>query len=192
METIQIRPQRAVIPAWYMRWALISLAAVTGPLLGVLFIPERDGVVGAAVFLVCAIIGAALVPFWIPMFWNTLKYTIQDDRMTYTGGVFFKKRITVPFTKVTEINIHEGPIERIFGVGQLRIQTSGMSGQTRAALVMYGISDLDHVRSTVFERIKAYQMGTAPGISRQDTGTDKESKDKMHEELVAIRKLLER
>jgi len=173
METIQIRPERTVIPAWYLRWALISSAAVTGPLLGVLFIPEQDGVVAASIFLVCAIIGAVLVPFWIPMFWNTLKYTIQDDRVTYTGGVLFKKRITVPFTKITNINIHEGPIERIFGVGRLRIQTAGMSGQTGAELVMYGISDLDHMRSTVFERVKAYQMGHTPGISRPYTGTDR-------------------
>jgi membrane protein YdbS with pleckstrin-like domain len=192
MDNIEIRPQKNVIPAWFIRWVLISTVAVVGPLLGVLFVPDRDGVVVMSFLLVCALIAAVFTIFWIPMFWSTLKYTVQNDRVTYTGGVFFKKRVTAPYTKVTNINIHEGPIERIFGVGRLSIQTAGMSGQTGAELIMYGISDLDHVRSTVYERIKAYQMGVSTGVSQRAATSGDDPLTRIHEELVAIRKLLER
>ncbi len=189
-ETI-LRPERATIPAWYLRWSVILVLSVIGPILGIAFIQDKEGVTAMWVLLGCVILPAIPTFFWIPFFWGTLRYTVRDDAVQSSGGVFFRKRITVPYTKVTNVDIYQGPIERMFGVGRLGIQTAGMSGQSGSELIIQGIRDLTATRDLIYAKVRHHQM-SADGETAGGSLNAAESKllRMIHRELSQIRELL--
>ncbi len=100
-------------------------------------------------FVVFVIYGSLLaicmlwIFLYIPAFYKTLQYRISDEGVHLNKGVFWKVKTTVPFSKITNIDITQGPLERIFGISTIHVQTAGASGQqnAKAELVMHGISD---------------------------------------------------
>ncbi len=189
-ETV-LRPERATIPAWYLRWAVIFALSIIGPILGIAFIEDQEGVMAMWVLLGCVVVPAIPAFFWIPFFWGTLKYTIRDDAVQSSGGVFFRKRITVPYTKVTNVDIYQGPIERMFGVGRLGLQTAGMSGQSGSELILRGVRDLTATRDLVYAKVRHHQMA-ADGETAGGSLNPAESHllKMIHRELAQIRELL--
>ena len=146
------------------------------------------------IILWAELIAMLLTLIWIPAFHASLQYVIDDDTVKAQGGVLWKRYVTIPFTKITNLDITEGPVQRIFGIGTIHVQTAGASGQqtTKAELRMLGVSNLQEVKERIMERIKAFTL-SGPTQPRQPvTGQDKAQVfDRILEELVAIRKALE-
>ena len=96
------------------------------------------------VFGLCAAGGLIImlaVLAWIGAFYRSLEYVINADAVRAKKGVFWRRHVTVPYTKVTNIDVTQGPLERAFGVGRVHVQTAGASGpQTpQSELRMVGI-----------------------------------------------------
>ena len=69
-------------------------------------------------------------------------------------GVFWKKNITVPFTKITNVDVTQGPLQRLFNIGTINVQTAGAGGAqgARPELVFVGTRDLEGIKETIMER----------------------------------------
>ncbi len=87
-------------------------------------------------------IPAALQPWipWLPvllLLWplrrhlhNRLtKMTILDDRVRYETGLLGRTTRTFLISKVQDVTVHQRVSQRIFGVGDLSIETAGGSGR---------------------------------------------------------------
>jgi len=105
----------------------------------------------AVVLLIVAAAGAAMIrmqwPPWIPLPWrpwipwlpallllwplkchlrNRLtKMTILDDRLRYETGFLSKTTRTILISRVQDLTVHQRVGQRIFGVGDLSIETAG-------------------------------------------------------------------
>ena len=97
----------------------------------------------AAALLVAAVIAAATIvmqlPSWIPalpsilLLWplkshvqNRLtRMTILDDKLRYETGFLGKTTRTILISRVQDLTVHQGIGQRIFGVGDLSIETAG-------------------------------------------------------------------
>ena len=87
---------------------------------------------------------------WVRAFYNTLSYKIDKNEVTWRGGVFFKKTSIVPYAKITNIDITQGPIEKLFGISTLRLQTAGYSGpHTSAEIRLAGIENPEEPRKLI-------------------------------------------
>ncbi|MFZ0960844.1 MAG: PH domain-containing protein [Terriglobia bacterium] len=103
-----------------------------------------------AVVIVVATVGAMLriewppdvplsMPHWVPwlpvllLLWpakhhlrNRLtKLTILDDRLRYETGILSKTTRTILILKVQDVTVHQRIGQRIFGVGDVSIETAG-------------------------------------------------------------------
>ena len=88
--------------------------------------------------------------WWIRAFYNTLSYKITKEEVVWKGGVFFKKTSIVPYAKITNIDITQGPIERLFGISTIRLQTAGYSGpQASAEIKLTGIENPEEPRKLI-------------------------------------------
>lgn len=128
----------------------------------------------------------ALVLYWIPRYYSSLKYELGEEEVRVRRGVWWKMEHAVPYARVMSVDIVQGPLSRRFGVASVDIYTAGYTGQVgggggpkfrRAEASLLHLPNFREVREEVLRRVRGRPLF---GDSRAV------------EELVKIRKLLER
>jgi|Deesub1362A_J573_1020465.scaffolds.fasta_scaffold10024_4 membrane protein YdbS with pleckstrin-like domain len=133
--------------------------------------------------------------FWIPAFHRSLEYVIDSDSIKGKKGVFWRKRITVPYTKITNIDVIQGPGQRMFNIGAVHVQTAGAGGTqgAQAELQLIGVRDFNELKDTIMERVRGYAVSRPEEVKKEVVGeSDSEIFRRMLEELTAIREVLEK
>ncbi len=117
--------------------------------------------VGALPFVVVALIlefagelahGAFLVPVLLVTLWLIIRvplrryqargYQLGADRLRVVRGLLFRKDTVVPFGRVQHIDVHQGPIERGYGLATLVLHTAGTHN---ASVTLPGLAHADAV-----------------------------------------------
>ena len=151
MEPIEVTPEKAQETMWFIVWGtplVLGLGACAALLLAV-------NALVAALVLVGLLIIMAPVGLWIPAFWKSLQYVIDIDSVRMRKGVFWKKHVTVLYSKITNVDVTQGPLQRVFDIGTVHVQTAGAGGLEGAGaeLTMLGVRDLNGLRNTILERV---------------------------------------
>ena len=77
-------------------------------------------------------------------------------------GVLTKVESTIPLTKITDLQMHQGPIMP-FGLKAFRVETAGQSSGAGGHLVdMVGIIDPEDFRAAVLAQRERLEDGGAP------------------------------
>ena len=82
-----------------------------------------------------------IIAYWIPKYYNSIIYKFTENEIIGKRGVWFKRTGIVPYHRITNIDVVQGPIARKFGLASLRIQTAGYS---RAAASEMSIDGVEH------------------------------------------------
>lgn len=94
------------------------------------------------------------VAWWIPAFYRTAAYRLTTDDIEYRRGVFFRKKSNVPYSRITNIETGQGPIQRFVGAGAVKIQTAGQSGQSATPEVtINGVADFEDIAEQVQDKV---------------------------------------
>ncbi len=130
-----------------------------------------------------------LTLYWIPKYYDTLKYKLTQNEMVWRRGVWFRKTGIVPYNRITNIDIEQGPVSRSLGIGSLKIQTAGYSGAAGgtghpAEIRIEGVVHFEELRETIMRFVRGQKPIGAVGTY--------ESESTVIGELVKIRKLLEK
>jgi len=137
--------------------------------------------------LVILVIFLAPTIIWNPLYYRSLVYGLTDDEVVWSRGVLFRNTSIVPYTKITNVDIHQGPLMRRFGIYGLNVQTAGYSVQQagKSEISIIGVKDHDRLRNLIMENVRKSKGGTSYA---RPLGTE----ELMLEELKKIRDLLER
>jgi membrane protein YdbS with pleckstrin-like domain len=197
VKEISVTPDRGQRTVWLIHWTLWFVPILVGLLILM--------VINSLVFGLCALGWVLLmIPLavWLPAYFHSLDYALANDAVKGRRGVLFKRSVTMPYHKITNVDITHGPLQRKYGVGYLHCQTAGAGGQqgARAELKMEGIKDLEGVKDLIMERIKglsavqagtvAHQAAEAPGSASVAGGAN--FQEQMLAELRAIREAVEK
>ena len=131
----------------------IALAAVGAPLVAV-------GLDSEIPTWVLAVVGGLFVlvfgylAWWVPAFYDTAAYRFTDEAVEYRRGVFFQQHTTVPYNRVTNVNVQQGPVERVVGSGSVGIHTAGYGGQSGAELTVNGVEDYAAIGDQLLEAVR--------------------------------------
>ena len=126
------------------------------------------GILAVVVVAIAEIVGAmADVALWIPYaiagailvlvaFSAVLKilevsniaYQVREQDISYRNGLIVKKVQTVPFVRVQHAQMRQGPVERLFGLATLGINSAGPD----LAIAGLGVDDASRLRALVVER----------------------------------------
>jgi membrane protein YdbS with pleckstrin-like domain len=52
-------------------------------------------------------------------------YALEEKNVQIKRGVFFRKKAIIPYDRIQNVNILNGPVERIFGLSTVEIETAG-------------------------------------------------------------------
>lgn len=153
------------------------------------------GVVVALSCFVPLLIATGITFYWIPKFYSSITYVLEDDKITVTRGVWWKTKSFVPYNRITNINIYQGPISRRFGLGRLSIQTAGFSGTSSsgakvAEAVIFGVKNFEEIKDLVINFVRGMKPEAIE--AEAETKPTKDINQQILTELRKIRKTLER
>jgi len=130
---------------------------------------------------------ALFVGAWIPMYYRSILYHLTPTEMTWRRGVWFRQTGIVPYNRITNVDIIQGPVMRYFGISDLRIQTAGYSAQPQAEIKLMGIEEPEPLRELIMAQVRGRPSVAAATGGAETSGEDGD----VLTELRASRRLLE-
>lgn len=174
----------------YVVALLVSVFAV--PFVVTAVIPETPWYVPAAIGAAFLVV-AAFCWWWVGAYAATVGYRLSETEIDYRGGVWWHKRSTVPYARITNVEAKQGPLARYFGVGSVALQTAGAGAQTTAELTVSGITDYEELKDQLLEFVREDRSdGTSSDRrERPDPRVNGQGMEALLEEVRAIREHLD-
>lgn len=152
MNAIKLKPEKEQKTLWIISWAVTFI-------IGMLVWIVLSLTVHLLAFLITAfgwLVIMIPILVWIPAAFRVLEYSIDDDGVKMKGGLVWKKFVTVPYPKITNVDITQGPLQRKYDIGTVHVQTAGSAGKQgeKAELRMYGIRELERVRKVIIDKVR--------------------------------------
>ena len=176
----------AVIWAACFGWAVF---------IGEIGIPQPIVFAIVAVLVICLL----FVLLWTVLYYKSVVYHLNKTEMTWKRGVWFRKTGIVPYNRITNVDIVQGPVMRLFGISNLKIQTAGYSGSNGSAeIAIEGIEEPEPLRAMIMDFVRgnaASAAVTGVDLPAENTSVAPVSGSadvkELLAEVAAIRKLLE-
>ena len=114
---------------------MLILSCTTVP---VIIASEPDWIItGFTVMGVLILI--VIVVVWVRLYYASMWYELRDDEMNWKRGVGFCRTGIVPYNRITNLDVIQGPVMRMLGISTVSIQTAGYSGQDVPEIRIEGI-----------------------------------------------------
>ena len=124
-----------------------------------------------AFYLVIGVAGASLMGF---VRWRSTSYAVDERGIHWQSGVVRKQSTTVPLSRIQGLDTVAGPVQRLFGVVAVNVQTAGGGAKGEIVLEALGPEAVERLREAVRARrpevADAAPQGTLPErrLSRRD------------------------
>jgi membrane protein YdbS with pleckstrin-like domain len=127
------------------------------------------------------------VVYWIPRYYDTMLYRLTGNEIVWRRGVWFKNTGIVPYNRITNIDIIQGPVSRMLGIASLKIQTAGYSAPSggSAEIRIDGMEQFEELRDLIMEFVRGKKPVAVETYEEENINL------KILNELVRIRELLE-
>lgn len=137
LATRRLHPAGAVLSALDdVRNALFSVIVL-------LVLGSQSGNLGRLAVLLG--VGGAVVAVIVGyMRWRAETYAVAGDALRHRHGVISPDETVVPLARVHSIDVAQGPIQRLFGVDELHVQTAG--GGEKGEIVLRAVSPAETAR----------------------------------------------
>jgi len=121
--SLQYRPYLAIITIGLIVfvWLLLSF-----PLILFCIAAERSSLLYSSilsVLLVLLFVTLAFSLLWVVLYSKSIIYHLNKTEITCKRGVFLKRRSIVPYNKITNVDIVQGSLMRLFHISDLEIRT---------------------------------------------------------------------
>jgi len=144
--------------------------------------------------LIPLVVILALCSYWIPKYISSISYLLTENEVVVEKGVWWKRKSTVPYNRITNIDVVQGPLSRKLGIASIKIQTAGYSvagglGAKGAEAEIFGIKNFQEVRDfilNIIRGVKPVAVEAAEEVKPEDINYQ------ILQELRKIRKLLEK
>ena len=135
------------------RWSIYSASALRQgifPLLIIIVMPllggnfDAGGLLRAAAYAAAGIVIAMLSGYFR---WSTTTYWIDDTAIHHHTGLLRERDTKVPLERVEGLDVHQGPLQRAFGVFAVDVQTGAAKKGGEIALPALTASAVDELRA---------------------------------------------
>jgi putative membrane protein len=162
-------PPRRLHPAGIAVLGVGSLRELALPL-GIAFASTVIGGGGGQPILravVYAGIGAVIAMIAGYVRWTTTRWSVGDGTIRLRTGVLSEKETDIPLGRVQAIDTVHGPLQRLFGVRGVQVQTAGGGREGEITLPAVGPSDVELLRAALRTRGAPAPAERAPLAERR-------------------------
>lgn len=138
----------------------IDLAILAGWILLFYFSPTAGWILALPAFLV-AVVPDIIAYVAIHLRYDTMWYVITDRSLRARRGIWVILEHTVTFENVQNVYIQRGPIQQLFGISSLVVETAGSSeGEAENPFavgnkaIFEGIDNPEEIRDLIMERVR--------------------------------------
>lgn len=125
----------------------------------------------------------------IPLYFrfHTLKYRFDEEGIGVSVGIIFRRESYITYSRMQDIHLSRGLLERWFGLGTVEVQTA--AGSSEAEIKIEGLALYNELRDFLYSRMRGVQAPAAATKSQDGAaGVLAEIRD----ELKALRADLEK
>jgi uncharacterized protein len=119
MDTAHV--DRGTISVWRWQGMLATLVFT----LGSSGLAIRFGALGLSAPLLIVTVGLTLSWIWPEAYYRRLRFGIDETGIAIERGILWRSRIAVPRTRIQHTDVSQGPLQRRFDVGTLKLYTAG-------------------------------------------------------------------
>lgn len=87
--------------------------------------------------------GVTILVNWLS--WRRFLYGIGAREVVIESGLFTRNRRSIPFARIQDVGIERGPLQRLFGLAKVRIETGG-SDKDEGLLDSVSLAEADRLR----------------------------------------------
>jgi membrane protein YdbS with pleckstrin-like domain len=186
------KPAPALVTWLSVNFTLLFLLIMSFTVFPVLFATGPDPLV--LIILALIVVVPILVFFaWVGLYYKSMWYELREDEMSWKRGVWFQTTGIVPYNRITNLDVKQGPVMRALGISMLAVQTAGYSGQAVPEIRIEGMEHAEELRELIRSLVR--QSGTGGdgtgGAPAHIPVIPLTMDQKILDELVKIRQLLE-
>ncbi len=162
--------------------AIVLVLLEFSGVIGVAFGSWQAGLVLAPLGLIVAAAIVAVAYLAIYLRYDTTWYVISDRSLRIRRGIWVIHETTITFENVQNIGVHQGPLQRFFGIANVLVETAGgggkaagqhggKHGQTSASHqgLIEGVADAERIRDLLLSRLK---QSKSAGLGDEHYGHD--------------------
>jgi uncharacterized membrane protein YdbT with pleckstrin-like domain len=130
-------------------------------------------------YAVVAVIVVALVIGGLIRWFNTL-HVITNERLIYRAGFIAKQGTEIPLEVIQDVAFNQSLLERMFGTGDLMIESAGEKGQTRYE----DIPRPEAVQSLIYKmrEMRMQEVESGGMIGRESTASQLDTLARLHDQ----------
>ena len=117
-------------------------------------------------YLIRVILTAPAFPLTLPILYfryHTMRYRFDDEGITMSWGILFRREVRLNYSRIQDIHVTSGIIQRWLGLAELQIQTA--SGSSGAEMTIEGLLEYAEVRDFLYRRMRGYRDLGAPAAA---------------------------
>lgn len=136
-----------------------------------------------AVVSLLALVGFPIVLLVNWFKFETLKYKFDDDGISMSWGILFRREINLTYRRIQDIHVTRNIIQRWMGLATVSIQTA--SGNATAEMQIEGVLEYDALRDYLYSKMRGAKGIAGPRVVPA-VGTIEPADD---EALVLLRRI---
>jgi len=140
---LRLRPHWKVL----IRAVLVAVLVVAVALIVEVIIPS--GSAAAVERLVVAAVAILALMLWlmVPVLrWRTTTYELTTKRLRMREGIVTRQGRDIPLSRITNVSLEKGPLDRLLGSGRLVVESAGEHGQ----IVLRDIPRVESAQAALF------------------------------------------
>jgi membrane protein YdbS with pleckstrin-like domain len=151
---VPFRPSTAFIPWFIINFLLFALLIAAFAVLPLVIATEFDPFITLAI-LSGLILVTILFGVWTRLYYETMAYELHEDELRWRRGVWFRTTGIVPYNRITNLDLKQGPVMRWLGISTIAIQTAGYSGQASPEIRIEAIEHADELRELLRNAVRS-------------------------------------
>jgi membrane protein YdbS with pleckstrin-like domain len=155
-----------VVTLFWLGWWVMTIAAIAEE--------ELAAIVVAALLLPLLFVLQLVVWFLLRVDYELRYYAVTDRSLRVRQGALIVKELTLTYANVQNLRVTQGPLMKLFGLWDLRVDTAGGGAGEKGAsdgshtAVLAGIENAHAVRDLVLGHLKALGAGAGTGLGDLD------------------------
>ena len=114
-----------------------------------------------AVLAVPALIGAAVK-------YAFYRWRLTHDELVLDSGLLNRRNRVIPFARVQNVEVRQGPVQRVFAVAELRVETAGSGAEAEAVLAVLSLADAQAARAELLAGRRGAAGAAGVGAGEED------------------------
>ena len=120
-----------------------------------------------------ALIGAVLLLLFMAaglfLYWRRFEYRVGENEIRIDSGILNRTHRSIPFDRIQDVDITQGPVARLFGLARVKFETGGSAGEEEGVLQAILLERAEELRKLVrsrrgrLQRSRRTRHGGGPG-----------------------------